>query len=73
MFCGLFEVLNGAIDLAVTRPLASDSNAPVSPAHILAALKAYVPVSKVAPAISSLSVKGATNSETVIKVHNPFH
>ena len=67
----LFEVLRGAIDLAVTHPPASDNDTPpVSPAHILAALKAYAPASKVAPAISSSSVKGATNSETVIKVRN---
>ena len=68
----LFEVLRGAIDLAVTLPPATDNDTPpVSPAHILAALKAYAPASKVAPAISSLSAKGAaTNSETVIKVRN---
>ena len=68
----LFEVLRGAIDLAVTRPPATDNDTPpVSPAHILAALKAYAPASKVAPATSSPSAKGAaTNSETVIKVRN---
>lgn len=68
----LFEVLRGAIDLAVTQPPATDNDTPpVSPAHILAALKAYTPSSKVAPAISSSSsAKGATNSETVIKVRN---
>ncbi|KAH9045098.1 P-loop containing nucleoside triphosphate hydrolase protein [Lactarius hengduanensis] len=67
----LFEVLRGAIDLAVTRPPATDNDTPpVSPAHILAALKAYAPASKVAPAISSPSAKGTTNSETVIKVRN---
>ncbi|KAF8271256.1 P-loop containing nucleoside triphosphate hydrolase protein [Lactarius quietus] len=67
----LFEVLRGAIDLAVTQPPATDNDTPpVSPAHILAALKAYAPSSKVAPALSSSSTKGATNSETVIKVRN---
>ncbi|KAI9442429.1 P-loop containing nucleoside triphosphate hydrolase protein [Lactarius indigo] len=66
----LFEVLRGAIDLAVTKPPATDNDTPpVSPAHILAALKAYAPASKVAPAISS-SAKSVTNSETVIKVRN---
>jgi cell division control protein 6 len=67
----LFEVLRGAIDLAVTQPPATDNDTPpVSPAHILAALKAYAPSSKVAPAITSSPAKGATNSETVIKVRN---
>jgi cell division control protein 6 len=68
----LFEVLRGAIDLAVTQPPASDKDTPpVKPSHILAALKAYAPASKVAPAASStLPSKSSTNSETVAKVRN---
>ncbi|KAI0302555.1 P-loop containing nucleoside triphosphate hydrolase protein [Russula brevipes] len=68
----LFEVLRGAIDLAVTQPPASDQDMPsVTPPHILAALKAYAPASKVAPAAPSTApTKAFTSSETVIKVRN---
>lgn len=68
----LFEVLRSAIDLAVTQPPARDQDTPsVTPPHILAALKAYAPASKVTPAVSSMPpVKGSTNSETVTKVRN---
>lgn len=68
----LFEVLRGAIDLAVTRPPSSDKDTPpVTPPHILAALKAYAPASKVAPAAqSTVSAKCSTNSEIVTKVRN---
>jgi cell division control protein 6 len=67
----LFEVLRGAIDLAVTQPPSSDKDTPpVTPAHILAALKAYSPASKVAPAAQSTPAKCSTNSETVTKVRN---
>jgi cell division control protein 6 len=68
----LFEVLRGAIDLAVTQPPASEKDTPpVTPSHILAALKAYAPTSKVAPAASpALPSKSSTNSETINKVHN---
>lgn len=67
----LFEVLRGAIDLAVTEPPSSDKDTPpVTPAHILAALKAYAPASKVAPATQSTPAKCSTNSETVTKVRN---
>jgi cell division control protein 6 len=67
----LFEVLRGAIDLAVTQPPASDkATPPITPPHILAALKVYAPASKVAPVVPSTPVKGSTNSETVTKVRN---
>ncbi|KAI0256195.1 P-loop containing nucleoside triphosphate hydrolase protein [Lactifluus subvellereus] len=68
----LFEVLRGAIDLAVTQPPASEKDTPpVTPSHILTALKAYAPASKVTPAASStLPSKSSTNSETVAKVRN---
>jgi cell division control protein 6 len=67
----LFEVLRGAIDLAVTQPPSSDEDTPpVTPAHILAALKAYAPASKVAPAAQSTPAKCSTNSETITKVRN---
>jgi cell division control protein 6 len=65
----LFEVLRGAIDLAVPQPPADDKDTPpVTPAHILAALKAYTPTSKVVPATTP--VKSSTSSETVGKVRN---
>jgi cell division control protein 6 len=64
----LFEVLRSAIDLAVTQPPASEKDTPpVTPSHILAALKAYAPASKVPPA---LPFKGSTDSEIVNKVRN---
>lgn len=68
----LFEVLRGAIDLAVTQPPADDKETPpVAPPHILAALKAYAPASKVVPIVSSMTpAKSSTNSETVTKVRN---
>jgi len=68
----LFEVLRGAIDLAVTQPPADDKDTPpVTPPHILAALKAYAPASKLVPVVSSATpVKSSTNSETVTKVRN---
>ena len=67
----LFEVLRGAIDLAVTQPPSSDKDTPpVTPAHILAALKAYAPASKVAPAAHSAPTKCSANSETVTKIRN---
>jgi len=67
----LFEVLRGAIDLAVLQPPADDKDTPpVTPPHILAALKAYAPASKVAPVSSTTPVKSSTSSETVSKVRN---
>jgi cell division control protein 6 len=68
----LFEVLRGAIDIAVTRPPSSDKDTPpVSPPHILTALKAYAPASKVTPAAqSTVPAKSSTNSETITKVRN---
>jgi cell division control protein 6 len=70
----LFEVLRGAIDIAVAPSkntlIISTSDSPavsVTPTHVLAALKAYKP-SSVKSSVSS----GATvsNSETVTKVKN---
>ncbi|KAI0305517.1 P-loop containing nucleoside triphosphate hydrolase protein [Multifurca ochricompacta] len=68
----LLEVLRGAIDLAVTHPPANDKDMPpVTPSHILAALKAYAPVSKVVPAASSTALpKASINNEIVNKVRN---
>lgn len=76
----LFEVLRGAIDLAVAPKEPTDENplasAPVSvtPQHILAALKAYTPsaVSKaVTPSTtSSVPTTSSSSSETVTKIHN---
>ncbi|KAJ7079064.1 hypothetical protein B0H15DRAFT_519461 [Mycena belliarum] len=77
----LFEVLRGAIDLAVTSSSSTPSpttrseenplNRPVpavAPSHILAALKAYAPSS--APARGTTSSPAATNSEIVTKVRS---
>ncbi|KAF8160617.1 P-loop containing nucleoside triphosphate hydrolase protein [Crassisporium funariophilum] len=78
----LFEVLRGAIDLAVATPSIqkvdeNPLNLPsptVTPQHILAALKAYTPASTSKPnnVPSSASVSNATtsNSETVSKIRN---
>jgi len=68
----LFEVLRNAIDLAVTQPPACDEDTPpVTPSHLLTALKAYAPASKVATVAPSTSpVKSSTNSETCNKVRN---
>jgi cell division control protein 6 len=72
----LFEVLRGAIDLAVTgskvpvadaNPLATPPPI-VRPDHILAALKAYLPSANTAH--SSASTLSPTSSETVSKVRN---
>ena len=74
----LFEVLRGAIDLAVvptTRQSVDENplNAPqaiVTPQHILAALKAYTPAAPKTPATSSITSLTTSNSETVTKIHN---
>lgn len=77
----LFEVLRGAIDLAVSAPAAVgpeenplNSPAPsVSPNHVLAALKAYAPSSssKTVPTfIATAPSKNTSNSETVTKIRN---
>ncbi len=71
----VFEVLRGAIDLAViASPSIDPLNAPspvVTPSHILSALKAYAPAGKTTPA-SAPSAAGvarkASDSETVTKV-----
>ncbi|KAG6887427.1 hypothetical protein C0992_012301 [Termitomyces sp. T32_za158] len=80
----VFEVLRGAIDLAVTAASSSDKNdnplntplPAVTPAHVLAALKAYSPSSTSTPstktpvAVTATSVAPATtNSEIVAKVN----
>lgn len=76
----LFEVLRGAIDLAVSTPVKSGAddnplNTPstsVTPAHILAALKAYTPSSASATKTSSTASPSqkVSNSEIVTKVRN---
>lgn len=78
----LFEVLRGAIDLAI----AASSSAPpspnenplctpspiVTPTHILAALKAYTPSSTSATkaTATATTTSSTSNSEIVVKVHN---
>ena len=76
----LFEVLRGAIDLAVAPSTARKSldenpfNTPkptVTPQHILAALKAYTPAAPIAPTTKSFANTSTTsNSETVTKIRN---
>ncbi|KAI9572037.1 P-loop containing nucleoside triphosphate hydrolase protein [Boletus coccyginus] len=73
----LFEVLRGAIDLALSSPTPAVENPleapvpPVTPNHILTALKAYLPS---ANRHSNSSLPHATtqsnNSETAVKVRN---
>lgn len=73
----LFEVLRGAIDLAVTSSKVPDADANplttpsliVKPDHILAALKAYLPSTGGRRSSSSL-VPSPTSNETVTKVRN---
>ncbi|RPD78226.1 P-loop containing nucleoside triphosphate hydrolase protein [Lentinus tigrinus ALCF2SS1-7] len=74
----VFEVLRGAIDIAVNAITPSDPlNSPtpaVTPAHVLAALKAYAPAGKTTPALSATVSAGpsgprkASDSETVMKI-----
>ncbi|KAJ6498999.1 P-loop containing nucleoside triphosphate hydrolase protein [Mycena sanguinolenta] len=80
----LFEVLRGAIDLAVASPSSTPSPSPtraeenplnpktkcaISPAHILAALKAYAP-STPAAAGATGGPSPTTNSEIVTKIRS---
>ena len=69
----LFEVLRGAIDIAINAgSSALDApTPPVTPAHVLEALKAYVPAAKVSRAIAQpdASVKVSDN-ETTMKIRN---
>jgi cell division control protein 6 len=74
----LFEVLRGAIDLAVTGSKVSNADDAnplttppfiVKPDHILAALKAYLPSSGGGRSSSSLALS-PTSNETVSKVRN---
>ncbi|KAH9855198.1 P-loop containing nucleoside triphosphate hydrolase protein [Lenzites betulinus] len=74
----IFEVLRGAIDVAVSGVSTSDPvNVPtpsVTPSHILAALKAYAPAGKTAPAQAVTATtapslpKKTSDSETVTKI-----
>lgn len=69
----LFEVLRGAIDLAVTGSKVPDADAnplintplSVKPDHIIAALKAYLPSTS-----GGIPSTSSTSSETVSKVRN---
>ncbi|KAJ7647053.1 P-loop containing nucleoside triphosphate hydrolase protein [Roridomyces roridus] len=76
----LFEVLRGAIDLAVAsappsptpnrteeNPLNPTTKSSVAPSHILAALKAYSPASTVPPRVGGAA---PTNSEIVTKIRS---
>ncbi|KAH8083804.1 P-loop containing nucleoside triphosphate hydrolase protein [Cristinia sonorae] len=69
----LFEVLRGAIDLAMVSGTSSNPMAAptptISPQHILAALKAHTP-SGVAFRSSVIAASSAVNSEIVTKVTN---
>ena len=74
----LFEVLRGAIDLAVAqvrKPSEDDNplNTPpttVTPQHILSALKAYTPASAAPTASATAPSTSQSNSETVTKIRN---
>ena len=69
----VFEVLRGSINIAINSPVPNAANPlevstpPVTPAHVLSALKAYNPASNTSRAASAVPKK-ATDSETVIKV-----
>ncbi|KAF7376419.1 AAA domain-containing protein [Mycena sanguinolenta] len=80
----LFEVLRGAIDLAVASPSSTPSPSPtraeenplnpktksaISPAHILAALKAYGPSTPAATGATG-APSPTTNSEIVTKIRS---
>ncbi|OJT11608.1 Cell division control protein 6 -like protein [Trametes pubescens] len=72
----VFEVLRGAIDIAVTGASSLDlldvPTPPVTPSHILTALKAYAPAGKTAPPQATPSApslpRKASDSETVTKI-----
>lgn len=69
----LFEVLRGAIDIAMvsetsSNPLATPTPT-VTPSHVLAALKAYTPAGPGSRA-SPIATSSAINNEIVAKVHN---
>ena len=74
----LFEVLRGAIDLAIAQvktPSEDDNplNIPpttVTPQHVLAALKAYTPASATPTASAAAPSTSQSNSETVTKIRN---
>ena len=74
----LFEVLRGAIDLAIAQvktPSEDDNplNIPpttVTPQHVLAALKAYTPASAAPIASAAAPSTSQSNSETVTKIRN---
>ncbi|KAG9316488.1 hypothetical protein JVU11DRAFT_2527 [Chiua virens] len=72
----LFEVLRGAIDLAVSSSPTSENPLaqpipPVTPNHILAALKAYLPSTSSHSHSSTSNPTGpSNNSETAVKVRN---
>ncbi|KAJ6594225.1 P-loop containing nucleoside triphosphate hydrolase protein [Mycena capillaripes] len=82
----LFEVLRGAIDLAVASPVSSPSPTPsrveenplnpttksaVAPSHVLAALKAYTPSSTLATRAAGTGPSPVTtNSEIVTKIRS---
>lgn len=75
----VFEVLRGAIGIAIKSSTVDSSSAganplelstpPVTPAHILSALKAYNPASNIkAAAGSPVVTKKASDSEAIVKV-----
>lgn len=73
----LFEVLRGAIDIAVapskTPSTVTSADVPavsVTPSHVLAALKAYKPSSGKSTSTSASVGTSISNSETVTKVKN---
>lgn len=72
----LFEVLRGAIDMAVRASTSSSNENPlntpppkVTPQHILAAFKAYTPASTNSNSNPTIAAV-ASNNEVLTKVHN---
>ncbi|CAL1707027.1 unnamed protein product [Somion occarium] len=72
----LFEVLRGAIDIAVSAGSSSlsASTPPVTPSHILDALKAYAPAAKVSRVVEAEPAKSGNtkvvDNETTSKIRN---
>lgn len=65
----LFEVLRGAIDAAASAGISREASPKVSvtPAHVLAALKAHGPLNKMSPSVSS-STASSCSSDIASKI-----
>ncbi|KAK0231340.1 P-loop containing nucleoside triphosphate hydrolase protein [Armillaria fumosa] len=67
----LFEVLRGAIDAAASASIPKDNQASskvsVTPAHVLAALKAHAPSNKMSPSVSSSTTSSCSDIASKVK------